>query len=214
VQEAEVGITIDSVSNTAPRWGIDEVNISGTTANAASDGTQGGPIMAMPLSSSDSVTIDWGDGTITDNIAIVNDIWGPVSHTYDGAHVGTNNIVAKLVRNSNIIDTSDPSQVNVQKHDTTLTLTINPTTVGKGGPYVVSGVLKDKDTGAVLASKTIKFITESPIVIGDTITNAFGKYSAALRAPLVAGEYDIRAQFAGDGLYEAKNSIIGVLTVT
>jgi hypothetical protein len=76
-------------------------------------------------------------------------------------------------------------------------------------------VLKDSTTGAVLSSKTITITADSPITIADKSTDSAGKYdSGSLPAPDDAGTYNIQTHFAGDSLYNAKDSVIKTLTVT
>ena len=101
------------------------------------------------------------------------------------------------------------------KHGTTLTINISPSTVASDNTYKVSGVLKDRNTGAVLSSKTISFTADSPITIADETTDSAGKYSAdGLQAPDDAGTYNIQSHYAGDSLYNARDSAIRTLTVT
>jgi hypothetical protein len=101
------------------------------------------------------------------------------------------------------------------KHVTSMTIAVSPSTVAADKTYKVSGVLKDSTLGAVLSSKTITFTADTPITIADKTTDAAGKYSAdALQAPDDAGTYTIQTHFAGDSLYNAKDSAIRTLTVT
>ena len=47
-----LGITITSINNTTPRWGVDTVTVSGTLTN---------------FHSTDTVTVVWGDGSTSPN---------------------------------------------------------------------------------------------------------------------------------------------------
>ena len=96
-----------------------------------------------------------------------------------------------------------------------MTIFISPSTVASDKTYRVYGVLKDSTLGTVLSSKTITFTADSPITIADKTTDSAGKYNApGLPAPDDAGTYDIQTHFAGDSLYNARDSAVKTLTVT
>jgi peptidoglycan/xylan/chitin deacetylase (PgdA/CDA1 family) len=105
------------------------------------------------------------------------------------------------------------------KHNTDLSLIISPTSVSPAGSYQVSGLLKDTtittSPTTALSGKTISFTATSPITISNAVTDSNGNYSVSnLNAPSKTGSYTITAKFAGDSLYNAKNSLAGSLTVT
>src|SRR5262249_10215694 len=81
-------ISILSSTNTSPRWGIDAVSVSGNLTSSPSGY---------------SVSVNWGDGTTTNNIGISGNLWGPVFHTYSSGGIATNpnQVVAKLVNSTN-----------------------------------------------------------------------------------------------------------------
>ncbi len=199
-------ITINSVKNTTPRWGLDAVAVSGNTTHPAG---------------AFNVIVDWGDGTIATMTGsssfsgTVSAPWGPFSHKYSSAHTGTNLIVARLLDNNNqVMATSAPYAVNVQKHNTKLSLLI-PSAIPRYGTYAVTGVLKDSDSGAILSSMRISFTADPPINISPKVTNSIGQYFATgLKAPGTAGLYHIQSYFAGDALYAASNSPVQTLKVT
>jgi len=104
---------------------------------------------------------------------------------------------------------------NTLRHTTSLTLSISPISVHRGGTYSVSGTLTDTANSGGIASKTITFTATSPITISSRTTNTAGQYSATgLIAPTTPGTYSIQSHFAGDSLYNAVNSQVGTLGVT
>jgi peptidoglycan/xylan/chitin deacetylase (PgdA/CDA1 family) len=100
------------------------------------------------------------------------------------------------------------------KHATGLSLAVPTTSVAPGASYKVSGTLTDTTTQQQLASKTITFTADTPITIADQTTNTNGFYSASQAAPSTAGTYNIQSHFAGDSLYNAKDSTSKTLTVS
>jgi hypothetical protein len=100
------------------------------------------------------------------------------------------------------------------KHSVTLSLSVPTDAVSEGASFKVSGTLTDGTAKKPLASKTITFKADDPIEIGDKTTNTNGFYSATQTAPTTAGTYDIQSHFAGDSLYNAKDSPTKTLTVT
>jgi hypothetical protein len=100
------------------------------------------------------------------------------------------------------------------KHATGLSIGLSATSVSTGTTYKVSGTLTDTTAGKQLASKTITFTADSPITISDKTTNTNGFYSASQAAPSTAGTYSIQSHFAGDDLYNSKDSATTALTVT
>jgi hypothetical protein len=109
---------------------------------------------------------------------------------------------------------SSVKSYSTTKHSVTLSLSVPTDAVSEGASYKVSGTLTDGITKKPLASKTITFTADDPITIGDKTTNTNGFYSATQTAPSTAGTYDIQSHFAGDSLYNAKDSLTRTLTVT
>jgi Tol biopolymer transport system component len=112
---------------------------------------------------------------------------------------------------------------NTTKHATSLSLVVSPSSVAQSSSgdetYKVYGFLKDRAASrAPLSSKTIIiiFTADSPIAItSNTTTDATGKYIVeGLKVPDSPEIYDIQAHFAGDSLYNAKDSPRRSLTVT
>jgi hypothetical protein len=100
-------------------------------------------------------------------------------------------------------------------HNTGLTLAISPTSLTGGTPYKVSGKLTDTTIGAGLNGITISFTATSPISISTTTTGTGGQYSiSGLKAPNIVGIYSIQAHFAGSSLYNSKDTLVSILTVT
>jgi hypothetical protein len=101
------------------------------------------------------------------------------------------------------------------KHATGLSFTVPSTPVAPGASYKVSGTLTDTTAaGKQLASMKITFTATAPITIADQTTNTNGFYSATQPAPSTTGTYNIQSHFAGDSLYNAKDSTIRTLTVS
>jgi hypothetical protein len=183
-------ITMNAPSSTTPRWGLDSVQVSGT-ANA--DNT-------------DTVTIDWGDGTSTTGVAISGSAWGPVSHTYGSANTGSNSVIAKLIDQFSAERVASSAQtVNVQKH--AIALTINPImSVIKGADVTATGTLTDTDASVSLSGKTISF-TGTGATSLSSVATASGSYSSTGASPGTASPLlTVQAHFAGDSAYLAADS--------
>lgn len=88
------------------------------------------------------------------------------------------------------------------------------TTVAPGENYKVQGTLRDQLTGSWLQDKTITFTADDPITITDKTTNQNGFYSGSQAAPTTAGTYNIQSHFAGDDLYNSRDSVTRTLTVS
>jgi hypothetical protein len=102
-------------------------------------------------------------------------------------------------------------------HSTSVTLNISPKKVAPSASYQVSGVLDDALTGTPIGGRTILFTATSPIKIPSTVTGTTGTYSlSGLKAPAVAGMYNIQAHFpaASCCLYKPNDSTPSTLTVT
>lgn len=196
---ASVSIKIDSVKNTSPRWELDAVSVSGTIANA---------------NPTDTVTVEWGDGTSTPRVPLLGNSWGPVNHTYDSAHIGTKKITAKLLTGAGIEIASNSSVVDVQKHSTSLSLDpIN--NLQLGGSLVASGTLVDTDASVGISGKTINFTGTGVGTISNTITQVNGIYLSSGEAlNMLANGLEIQARFAEDDLYFASDSPIQKYDIT
>jgi len=113
--------------------------------------------------------------------------------------------------------TSNTQTYATLKHSVTLTLTLTPTSVARGGTYSVSGKLTDTTNSTnILSGMTISFITNSTLVtIPNTTTNATGYYQVTgLTAPNTAGHYSIQARYTGTPFYTQYTTSAKVLTVT
>ena len=105
---------------------------------------------------------------------------------------------------------------NTLKHDTSLSISLNPSRLKGGATYSVTGKLTDITNvpSSALSGKIISFTTTPPIVISNKITDAIGQYSATgLNAPNTKASYNIQSHFSGDSLYGAKDSPTTVLQV-
>src|SRR5919108_2538034 len=100
------------------------------------------------------------------------------------------------------------------KHSVTLSLSVPTDAVPRGTSYKVSGTLTDSTVTKPLASKTITFTADEPIKIAAKTPNTNGYYSATQAAPNSIGTYDIQSHFAGDSLYNSKDSVTKTLTVS
>jgi peptidoglycan/xylan/chitin deacetylase (PgdA/CDA1 family) len=101
------------------------------------------------------------------------------------------------------------------KHAIGLSISVPTSSVAPGTSYKVSGTLTDTTAGGKqLESKTITFTADAPITISDKTTNTNGFYSATQAAPNTAGTYNIQSHFAGDDLYNSKDSQTKTLTVS
>jgi K319L-like, PKD domain/Bacterial Ig domain/Calcineurin-like phosphoesterase len=114
----------------------------------------------------------------------------------------------------------DPSMAtatyNTLKHDTSLSISVNPNRLKGGATYSVTGILTDITNvpSSALSGKIISFTATPPIIISDKITNAIGQYSATgLKAPNTKASYNIQSHFAGDSLYGLKDSPTAILQV-
>lgn len=186
-------IIIESVSDTTPKWN-EFINVNGTTNGADTD----------------TVTVDWGDGTATENITINGNTWGPVSKSYGSSSAGPNEIVAKLLDSQGSIRaTSSPSQVTVLKHSTTLVIENSPNVVLQGDNVGLTGALKDDENGAGIEGAAITFNGTGASGLIDAITDSGGTYSSEGPSPNSAGTlWNVQARFAGDSAYEASVSPI------
>jgi hypothetical protein len=184
-------IIIEGVSSETPKWNT-TIHVNGTTNGADTD----------------TVTVDWGDGTETENVTVSENTWGPVSKSYGPSSVGPNEIVAKLVDSQGSIKaTSFPSQVNVLKHATSLFIENTPNVVLQGDSIELTGELKDDENGAGIEAVAITFNGTGASGLIDAITDSSGTYSSEGLSPNSAGTlWNVQASFAGNSAYEASLS--------
>jgi hypothetical protein len=93
--------------------------------------------------------------------------------------------------------------------DTTLSLKVDGNDKMAGGvDFTVSGKLIDSVSKKPIAGKGI-----SVTIDGDSdtdITNSKGEFEVDLNAPNSAGNYDVKAQFNGDGQYKSSDSTVKI----
>jgi hypothetical protein len=197
----ETSMTIDTVSNTSPKWDLDLVEVSGTVGSGAGD--------------TDTVTVDWGDGSTTEDIPVAGCNWGPVEHTYPSSALADNpNLVsaALFAENGTQKAVASPVEVNVQKHSTALAL--DPvSSVIQGSEVSAEGLLTDAETGEGIEGQNVTFSGTGAAGILETATTESGgnagEYSAAGTAPNVTDSLrSVQAHYAGGDLYEASDSTI------
>ncbi len=186
------------VSNIAPKWGIDEIIVEG---------------VANSVDTSDTVTVEWGDGTLKDQIPIFEDGSWSSNHVYDSSAIATNpnQIVAKLISGDGREKTaSAPTQVNVERHGTTLTLH-SIASVKAGSEIIVTGTLNDLDdaTSDGIAAKTITFSGTGDSGLSAAISDENGTFLSSAQSPdSAADQWTVQAHFGGDDLYDAAESNI------
>ncbi len=187
-------ISIESINNSDPLWGLDQVAVSGV----------------VNANTTDSINLDWGDGQ-SSSLSISGTAWGPVSHTYSSQHVGANLITATLKdANGTIIATSSSHTINVQKHSTALTLNSIGSVI-QSSSIVVSGSLTDVSTNppAQLQNKQITFNGTGAAGLAPVFTMANGSYAGSGVSPNLAADLlEVQAHFEGDGQYLGANSTI------
>ncbi len=129
----------NTVNNTSPKWGLDHVGASGNATGFAGK----------------SILIQWGDG-LSDTIPGASP-WGPVSHIYNSAAVGTHTVNATLIDSLSLPEaTSANTEVIVQKHSTTLSLNQLGDVVAGTGVSAI-GNLTDLDNNLGIDGKQITF---------------------------------------------------------
>ncbi len=191
IQIAPVKVSIDSVSNPKPRWDLDMVTVSGTVTNTSGAYT---------------ITVYWGDGASIPGIYSTGGKWGPVSHTYDSTHIGTNQIVAKLMDRSLEKASSIPYAVEVEKHATSLTVN-TIASVEAGSDITVSGSLVDVDAKKGIGDRTVTFNGTGAEGLELVVTRSDGSFSSGGTSPTsVATNWTVQTHFAGDDLYLASYS--------
>lgn len=192
-------ITIDAVSNSAPRWGVDPVTISGTVSG----------------NSTDMITIDWADGE-SDTLSVEGSSWGPISHTYSSTSTGTREIVVELLSDLGAGKSSASRVVEVQKHATSLEID-DVLSVIHGSDITVTGMLTDTDLNEPIGAMNITF-TGSGVTsaLPPALTQAEGTYSSSGASPDFVSEnvLTVQAHFAGDAAYDSSDSkVVGYDTV-
>jgi hypothetical protein len=198
---AETSMTIDEVSNTTPKWDVDVVQVSGTVGSGADP--------------TDTVTVNWGDGTATEEIPVDGCDWGPVSHPYPSSALVSNpNQLSAALFSANGTQkaTASPAEISVQKHSATLTL--NPVqSVVQGSEVSVVGSLEDSDAAEGIGGQNITFSGTGAVGILQQATTESGGDAGAFSATgavqnTTGSLQSVQAHFAGSDLYEAAESVV------
>ncbi|HEY7506092.1 MAG TPA: sialidase family protein, partial [Nitrososphaera sp.] len=198
---AETSMTIDEVSNTTPKWDVDVVQVSGTVGSGADP--------------TDTVTVNWGDGTATEEIPVDGCDWGPVSHPYPSSALVSNpNQLSAALFSANGTQkaTASPAEISVQKHSATLTL--NPVqSVVQGSEVSVVGSLEDSDAAEGIGGQNITFSGTGAVGILQQATTESGGDAGAFSATgavqnATGSLQSVQAHFAGSDLYEAAESVV------
>jgi hypothetical protein len=146
------------------------------------------------------------DGTFTPTFAAPNTVasgWTVQAHYAGGGDGSSTNLQSS---------DSEERTFDTLKHETTLTLILDPAQVvaknGSSSSYAVRGMLNDSVvTNEFIPSMTITFTADQPISIKSTTTDSSGNYQVAgLKAPTNSGSYNIEAKFAGNSLYNSATS--------
>lgn len=188
------GITLDYVSNTQPKWGIEKVVVSGTVSSSVPSGS--------------TVTVDWGDGsTPTTGILITENSWGPVDHIYNAGVISSDpsvEIIAILIDDESEVAKSNPVSVTVKKHATALSLKDDIHVSGDTKSLVMSGALVDLDVDLGIEHKTIHFLGSSIIEIEPLVTDVNGSFLSehTVLPDIIPSMQLIQGRFDGDELYE------------
>ncbi len=131
-------ITIDEITPNPSPWGS-PVLATGSITGAAGSNT---------------VEVDWGDGSTTSDIPISNSLWGPISHTYDVP--GDYQVIAYLKDGETAVATSSSFPIAINKHATQLDLSIPADVTGDTG-FTAGGALRDLENDAGIPGKLITF---------------------------------------------------------
>jgi hypothetical protein len=189
-------ISIDYVSNSMLRWGIDELLISGKVNS----------------DSKDRVVVDWGDGTgISSDTAVISEsnTWS-ARHVYGASSVGSRDISVTLVDKDGKKKASASIQVNVLKHRTSIDgPVLEDTTVRAGGKVaVIYTRLIDVETGEGIVGKVITYDGTALMSSKSMITGSDGSVRSMTLDitddSISSGS--IYAVFKGDGMYESSTS--------
>jgi len=87
--------------------------------------------------------------------------------------------------------------------NTTITLTLTPTSPKVNDPVTASGVLSRNDNPANysgVSGVTVQLLDSNNAVVASATTNSTGVYSIPFTAPATAGTYVYHAYFAGSGI--------------
>jgi peptidoglycan/xylan/chitin deacetylase (PgdA/CDA1 family) len=205
-----VTVTVSS-SASSIRWGqpitltatLKDSSLGGATISKAKTITFGGTgVASASFASTSSLTsTSTGVASISGSVPTsVQNGW-----TYQAHFVGDSLYSAK---------DSTIKTYSTTIHTTSLSLTLSPGTVSRGGLYSATVVLTDSITNTPISGKIITFTATSPIIIASKTTNTAGAATANDQiAPLTTGKYQIQAHFAGTSLYGAKDSSSRTLTV-
>ncbi|MBI3638870.1 MAG: 6-bladed beta-propeller [Thaumarchaeota archaeon] len=204
VNVVQAPVTITTVTNPSPRWGVDSVFVSGNVTGSVAVG--------------DTIFINWGDGASTTGITISGGKWGPVSHIYGSSAIAANPnlILATWISSSHVTKgTSIPSLIMVAKHTTGIALT-QAKNLPWGKSTSFTAVLVDADSSnAAIPGKTIHFNGTGVIGVADQATNGTGFAISTGTAPsTVSTTWTYQSHFAGDSLYLPINSAVKVYSTT
>jgi peptidoglycan/xylan/chitin deacetylase (PgdA/CDA1 family) len=195
-------LTLNTI--TSVPWGRDITVTGKLTDNAASGAGVGGRTISFDGTGANNLpdVVTNTDGTFTTKGASPTTVatgWKVQAHFAGNSDYAASNSIIKTYSTS--------------KHSVTLSLSVPIDAVSSGTSYKVSGTLTDGTLKKQLASKTITFTADDPIKIAAKTTNTNGYYSGTQTAPSTAGTYNIQSHFAGDSLYNAKDSVMKTLTV-
>jgi hypothetical protein len=181
-------ITVES-NSTSPRWGLDSIQVSGLVSG----------------SNTDSIVIDWDDGA-SNSTTVSGNSWGSITHIYDSGNTGTKEITVKLLDEFGEEKASDMVEIEVTKHDTSLTLDPIPSVIN-GEEITATGILMDVDALAQLEGKTLVFDGTGSSNLVSTVTLADGSYSSTGPSPgTVSDLLTVQTKFDGDSAYVASTS--------
>lgn len=184
-------IAIEPIDDITPRWDLDPVAIQGTV--------NGDP--------TDTISIEWGDGSTNSTIVGGANSWGPISHTYDSSATGSREIIVRLLDASDSERASDSSEIVVQTHSTSLSLGHIPS-VTQGSDIVTNGMLTDTDANVPVEGKTITFDGTGAENVSSANTTADGSFSSAGASPDIVNDelLTVQAHFGGDSAYGSSDS--------
>jgi hypothetical protein len=187
-------IIIEDSTDKTPKWGR-TISIHGSTNGGATE----------------SVTVEWGDGSTTPDIEIIGSTWGPVDHFYNKSDTGTTEIMARLLdAEGGELAMSDPFEIDVLKHQTSLSLN-RIHSVLQGDDIIVSGILTDTDDEVAVANATVFFNGTGYTGFDGTSTDSDGVYLAQGSSPDSADTlWTFQANYAGDLSYEASGSVVRI----
>lgn len=208
-------ISIQSLSNKSPRWGIDSVTITGSTNYTAK-------IF--------NTRVNWGDGTFTDSSINQDGTWS-ATKIYEAKAVSSNpnRITVQLASGNNVKATVEyPDAIVVQKHNVAIdradvkpkppspspTPPLGSTPAAAiipwGGKFSLPILAYDRDIEQVLPNKSLTFKNilgnnRTPTVT--LTTNQYGIANATLDAISYVGNGSVEISFRDPAYYEAFKSI-------